>query len=81
MTDTAIVLGQAAASNGRFEVVGQFATGETYGGIYPKGSKNAAVIDQVIQALIDDGTLKKLSAKYLAAAWGADPTAIPYFQP
>jgi polar amino acid transport system substrate-binding protein len=81
MTDTAIVLGQAAASNGRFEVVGQFATGETYGGIYPKGSKNATVIDQVIQALIDDGTLKKLSAEYLAAAWGADPTAIPYFQP
>jgi hypothetical protein len=39
------------------------------------------VIDQVIQALIDDGTLKKLSAEYLAAAWGADPTAIPYFQP
>jgi polar amino acid transport system substrate-binding protein len=81
MTDTAIVLGQAAASAGRFEVAGQYATGETYGGIYPKGSPNAAVLDQVIQALIDDGTLKQLSARYLAAAWGADPAAIPYFQP
>ena len=49
--------------------------------IYPKGSPNAATLDQVIQALIDDGTLKKLAATYLAAAWGADPTAIPYFQP
>ncbi|MEK0082214.1 ABC transporter substrate-binding protein [Benzoatithermus flavus] len=81
MTDTAIVLGQAAASNGRFEVVGQYSTGETYGGIYPKGSKSKDTIDKVIQSMIDDGTLKKLSAKYLAAAWGADPTAIPYFQP
>ena len=52
MTDTAIVLGQAAASSGRFEVVGQYSTGETYGAIYPKGSPNAATLDQVIQALI-----------------------------
>src|SRR5258705_330416 len=29
MTDTAIVLGQAAVSNGMFTVVGQYATGET----------------------------------------------------
>ena len=81
MTDTAIVLGQAAASNGKFEVVGQYSTGETYGALYPKGSANAATLDKIIQALIDDGTLKKLAAKYLAAAWGADPDAVPYFKP
>jgi polar amino acid transport system substrate-binding protein len=81
MTDTAIVLSQAAKSNGRFEVVGQYSTGESYGAIYPKGSPNKAVLDQVIQSLLDDGTVKKLAGKYLADAWGADPTAIPYFQP
>jgi polar amino acid transport system substrate-binding protein len=81
MTDTAILLGQAAASGGRFEVVGQYATGETYGAIYPKGSPNAATLDKAIQALIDDGTTKQLAATYLAEAWGTDPTAIPYFQP
>lgn len=81
MTDTAIVLGQASVSGGRFVVVGQYSTGETYGAIYPKGSPNNAKLDEVIQSLIDDGTLKKLSATYLAEAWGADPTAIPYFQP
>lgn len=81
MTDTGIVLAQAAVSGGRFEVVGQYATGETYGAIYPKGSPNAAKLDQVIQALIDDGTLKRLAGTYLADMWGADPTAIPYFQP
>jgi len=81
MTDTSIVLAQAGASNGMQEVVGQYATGETYGALYPKGSKNAATIDKIIQALIDDGTLKMLSAKYLTPAWGADPLTVIYFNP
>jgi len=81
MTDTAIVLGQASQASGALEVVGQYSTGETYGALYPKGSANAATIDKIIDALIKDGTLQQLSAKYLAAAWGADPTKIPYFKP
>jgi polar amino acid transport system substrate-binding protein len=81
MTDTAIVLGQAATSNGLFEVIGQYATGETYGALYPKGNANNAILDKIIAALKKDGTLEKLSAKYLAAAWGADPSKIPYFKP
>ena len=81
MTDTAIVLGQAAVSNGGFEVVGQYATGETYGAIYPKGSPNEQAIDKIIEAMKADGTLDQLSAKYLAATWGADPTKVPYFTP
>ena len=81
MIDTAIVLGQAAVSHGTMTVVGQYKTGETYGALYPKGSTNANTIDTIIQALIDDGTLNGLAAKYLAGAWGADPTAIPYFNP
>ncbi len=80
MTDTAIVLAQAGASNGTQVVVGQYSTGETYGALYPKGSANEATLDKIIQALIDDGTLAKLSAKYLAAAWGADPTTVPYYK-
>lgn len=79
MTDTSIVLAQATIANGTQEVVGQYNTGETYGALYPKNSPNAANYDKIIQALIDDGTLNKLAAKYLAAAWGADPTKIPYF--
>src|SRR5262249_1381151 len=81
MTDTAIVLGQAATSNGLFDVVGQYATGETYGALYPKKSANGKAIDQIIQALKDDGTLKGLSAKYLTAAWGTDPLTVIYFNP
>jgi polar amino acid transport system substrate-binding protein len=81
MTDTSIILAQAGASNGMQEVVGQYATGETYGALYPKGSKNAGTIDKIIQVLIDDGTLKMLSAKYLTPAWGADPLTVIYFNP
>ena len=80
MTDTAIVLAQASESNGTQVVVAQYSTGETYGALYPKGSANEATFDKIIQSMIDDGTLKALAAKYLAAAWGTDPTTVPYLQ-
>jgi polar amino acid transport system substrate-binding protein len=81
LTDTAYVLGQAANSNGMMDVVGQYSTGESYGAVYPKGSQNNAQWDKIIQSMADDGTLDKLASKYLAAAWGADPTKIPYLKP
>lgn len=73
MTDTAIVLGQAKSSGGLFEVAAQYQTGEKYGALYPKGSSNRATLDKIIQSLISDGTIGKLSAQY----FGADPSKIP----
>jgi polar amino acid transport system substrate-binding protein len=58
--DTPINLGQAAKSNGKFEVVGQISTGEEYGAIYPEGSAKKATFDAIIQGLIDDGTVTGL---------------------
>lgn len=81
MTDTANVLAVASQSNGTLVAAGQYSTGETYGAIYPKNSPNAATIDKIIDALIKDGTLQQISAKYLAAAWGADPAKVPYLKP
>jgi polar amino acid transport system substrate-binding protein len=81
MTDTSIVLAEEVANPGKVVVVGQYKTGETYGAIYPKGNPNNATIDKIFQAMIDDGTMKKLGAKYLAAAWGKDPASIPYLNP
>ncbi len=80
MTDTSIVLAQAGQSHGLFQVVGQYHTGETYGALYPKGSANEKALDKIITTLKKDGTLKALSAKYLAAAWGSDPGKVPYFK-
>jgi len=74
--DTPINLGQASQSNGELEVVGQFKTGEEYGAIFPKGSDRKAVLDPVIQGLIDDGTVNALIAKYL----GGDPSTVPFIE-
>ncbi len=77
LLDTAIVLEQASKSKGQFKVVGQFATGEEYGGILVKDSSLLADIDAAITELKDDGTLAKLSAKYL----GGDPTTVKFIKP
>lgn len=81
MTDTSIVLAEVVANPGKVAVVGQYKTGETYGAIYPKGNPNNATLDKIFQSMIDDGTIAKLGAKYLAAAWGKDPASVPYFNP
>ncbi|MFO1133265.1 MAG: ABC transporter substrate-binding protein [Hyphomicrobiales bacterium] len=81
VTDTSIVLAEVVANPDKVEVVGQYKTGESYGAIYPKGNANNATLDKIIQSMIDDGTIKKLGAKYLAAAWGKDPATVPYFNP
>jgi polar amino acid transport system substrate-binding protein len=80
MTDTSIVLAEEVAHPGQVFVAGQYKTGETYGAIYPKGNANNATIDKIFQAMIDDGTMAKFAAKYLAAAWGKDPATVPYWQ-
>jgi polar amino acid transport system substrate-binding protein len=79
VTDTSIVLAEVVANPDKVDVVGQYKTGESYGAIYPKGNANNATIDKIMQSMIDDGTIAKLGAKYLAAAWGRDPAAVPYF--
>ncbi|HEY4192324.1 MAG TPA: ABC transporter substrate-binding protein [Mesorhizobium sp.] len=79
--DTAVMLGWATRSQGKLEVVGQYTTGEAYGGLYPKASPNAAKINEIIEALIKDNTVKSLSTKYLGPVLGADPTSVPYIKP
>lgn len=81
VTDTSIVLAEVVANPDKVDVVGQYKTGESYGAIYPKGNANNATLDKIMQSMIDDGTIKKLGAKYLAAAWGKDPAAVAYFNP
>ena len=81
ITDTSIVLAEEVRGEGKIKVPGQYKTGESYGALYPKGGANNATLDKIIQAIIDDGTMKKLSEKYLAAAWGKDPASVPYWNP
>jgi polar amino acid transport system substrate-binding protein len=81
ITDTSIVLAEEVSSSGKSQVIGQYKTGEVYGGIYPKGNTNNASIDKIIGEMAADGTMAKLGSKYLAAAWGKDPATIPYLTP
>jgi polar amino acid transport system substrate-binding protein len=81
ITDTSITLAEEKAAGGKSIVVGQYRTGESYGGIMLKDNPNNETISKIIQAMIDDGTIAKLGAKYLAAEWGKDPATIPYFKP
>jgi len=76
LLDTAIVLEQAAKSKGTLNVVGQFATGEEYGGILVKDSSLLADIDGVITELKDEGFLNDLTAKYL----GGDPSTVKFIE-
>jgi polar amino acid transport system substrate-binding protein len=81
MLDTAIVLQQAQASDGAFEVVGQFKTGESYGGIMPKGKNLKKKIDKAIKDMTADGTLAALSEEFLPPVLGGDPLKVPYLEP
>jgi polar amino acid transport system substrate-binding protein len=81
LLDTAIVLGQAAESGGELEVVGQYKTGENYGGILESGTKNLGFIDQYLAAMKSDGTLDQLNSEFLVPVFKGDPTKIPYLQP
>ncbi len=75
--DTAIMLGFAKNSGGSLKVVGQYETGQHYAAIYEKGSANATAINDAIEAMRKDGTLNKLSAKWLGPELGGDPNAVP----
>ncbi|MFI1701321.1 ABC transporter substrate-binding protein [Streptomyces bobili] len=77
--DTTILLAYPQKRESRVRLVGQYRTDQGYGALYPKGSLNKDELDRIIRQLIDDGTLTKLSAVYLGAAFGQDPAKIPYF--
>jgi polar amino acid transport system substrate-binding protein len=77
LIDTAINLGEAAASNGKFVVTAQFLqTGgpDQYGAILPKDSTNGPAINAVLKNLADTGQLSTLAKKDLTADPGSLPT-------
>lgn len=76
--DTTILLAYPQQMEDGVRLVGQYRTGQSYGALYPKGSPDREELDRIIRQLIDDGTLTKLSAVYLGAAFGQDPVKIPY---
>jgi ABC-type amino acid transport substrate-binding protein len=67
LLDTPIVLGAVEAGQvGDAEVVGQFKTGEVYGAVVNRDSKNLEAFNQVITQMKEDGTRDKLFQQYFA---------------
>ncbi len=74
LLDTPIVLGAVKNNQVRdAEVVGQFKTGEQYGGVLKKGSPNLEAFNQVIKTLKAEGFISQLYSRY----FGGDPTNVP----
>ncbi|WLE00812.1 ABC transporter substrate-binding protein (plasmid) [Agrobacterium leguminum] len=80
VSDTTLVLSATAGSNGAIEVVGQYKMDQGYGVITPKGSDNSSTVDAAVGAMIDDGTLNELSARFLAPIFKVDPNSVPVWQ-
>ena len=80
LLDTTIVLGQATASAGEFEVVGQFKTGEKYGAVLAKDSDLRKKVNKQLKAMKADGTLDALAEEFLTPEFGKDPADVPYIE-
>jgi polar amino acid transport system substrate-binding protein len=82
LLDTVIVLPQSKQPGYEdTEVVGQFKTGEVYGALMPKGTKNLATVNTLLDRFKNSGTLEELSVQYLepepSTGLGGDPYAVP----
>ncbi len=75
MLDTPIVLGEASQPDSGFEVVGQFETGEEYGGVLAKDSPNTPIVSGIIDELREEGSLDELGAEYFN-----DPASVPFIE-
>jgi polar amino acid transport system substrate-binding protein len=78
LLDTVIVLPQSKQPGYEdTEVVAQFKTGEVYGALLPKDTKNLATVNTLIDRFKNSGALDRLSEKYLAPELGGDPVTVP----
>jgi polar amino acid transport system substrate-binding protein len=66
--------GQVADS----KIVGQFKTGDRYGAVLPKGSKNTPIVNKTLRAMIADGTVERLQQHYFGVT---TKNAAPFWQP
>lgn len=75
------VLARAKESGGTLQVVGRYDMGERWGGLLNKDSPNLAAFNQLIEEFKQDGTLERLTRRYLTGNLGTDPAKLPLFGP
>jgi ABC-type amino acid transport substrate-binding protein len=79
--DTPNVLARAKESNGLFKVVGRYDMGERWGAVVNRDSPNLAVFNKLIEDFKKDGTLDRLTRRFLTPNLGMDPAKLPVFTP
>jgi polar amino acid transport system substrate-binding protein len=67
LLDLPVALGLAAADPHQFHVLGQLSGGESIAAVLPKGSPNLDIVDSSIRALTANGTISRLSSKWLGS--------------
>ena len=75
------VLARAKESGGTLQVVGRYDLGERWGGLLNKDSPNLATFNQLIEGFKKDGTLERLTRRYLTRNLGVDLSRLPVFGP
>ncbi|MEV7013878.1 ABC transporter substrate-binding protein [Streptosporangium sp. NPDC051022] len=77
LNDTATVMPRAASSDGKLSVIGSYPVGGDVAALFPKGSPNVQVVDQILADMKQDGTLEKIMSKWLNPILGGDPGKLP----
>jgi polar amino acid transport system substrate-binding protein len=67
LLDLPVALGLARADPQQFHVLGQLSGGESIAAVLPKGSPNLDIVDSSIRALTANGTISRLSSKWLGS--------------
>jgi ABC-type amino acid transport substrate-binding protein len=65
LLDLPVALGLARDEPGRFHVLGQLSGGEGLAAVLPKGSPNKEIVDSAIRFLTADGTIGRLTSRWL----------------
>ncbi|MFE9658182.1 ABC transporter substrate-binding protein [Micromonospora sp. NPDC006431] len=76
LNDTATVMPRAASSGGKLEVIGQYPAGGDVAALFPKGSQNVTVVNDILADMEKDGTLAAIMDKWLNPILGGDPNKL-----
>jgi polar amino acid transport system substrate-binding protein len=69
LLDLPVALGLARSEPQRFHVLGQLSGGEGLAAVLPSGSSNLEIVDSAIRALQADGTIGRLTSRWLGTSF------------
>jgi ABC-type amino acid transport substrate-binding protein len=73
LLDLPVALGLAKRDPGTFHVLGQLSGTEGLAVVHPNGSSNVEIVDSAIRALHANGTIGRLTSRWLGTSLGKVP--------